>query len=71
MFFPNKKTWIKYIKNNFFSTWTGLSVELVTKYSPTSIFTAKCHFRQLYKGTSWTKQYVLVIKPLPEKLDNL
>ena len=66
MFFSTKSPWIKYIKNNFFTTWPGLTVELLTEYLPNSILTAKGHLRQSYRLTISTKQYVLMTKPFPE-----
>ena len=64
--FSTKSPWIKYIKNNFFTTWPGLTVELLTEYLPNSILTAKGHLRQSYRLTISTKQYVLMTKPFPE-----
>ena len=65
-FFSTKSTWIKYIKNNFFTTWPGLTVELLTEYLPNSILTAKGNLCQSYKLTRSTKQYVVMTKPFPE-----
>ena len=65
-FCTTKSTWINVIKNNFFTAWNGLTVELITKCLPKFVFTAKGHICQYYKGTRSTKQDVLMTKPFPE-----
>ena len=48
-------TWIKEIKNNQFTTWTGLTTDLVTKHLPASIFTAEGHQHQERQKLQSTK----------------
>ena len=43
------------IKNNFISTWPGLTKELVLKFLPKSEATAKGHIRQSFKGKQSTQ----------------
>ena len=49
-----------------FTTWSGLTVKLVTKYFPKSTFTTKGHLRLSYKGTRSPKQDFLTTKTFPE-----
>lgn len=53
---PVPSTWIKAIKKNHFATWPGLTAELVTKYLPPTIATAKGHLKQERQGLQSTKQ---------------
>ena len=46
-FAPVASTWVKAIKNGHFTTWPGLTPELVTKHLPTSVHTAKWVFIRL------------------------
>ena len=66
-FCPTKSTWIKYIKHNFFTTWSVSTVELVTKYLLKSIFIEKVHLCQSYKVTRSRKKYVLMNNALSEQ----
>ena len=45
-FSPVKSTFVKAIKNNFFSTWPGLTQELVKKYLATPVATTQGHLHQ-------------------------
>jgi hypothetical protein len=54
--FPTKPTWLKAIKNNHYSSWTGLTYEGVTKYYPESTETNKGHGRKLKSGQRLTKK---------------
>jgi hypothetical protein len=45
-FSPVKSTWIKAIKNGFFSSWPGLNEHSVEKYLSKSTSTAKGHLNQ-------------------------
>ena len=42
-------------QNNYFSTWPGLTVDLVLRYLPKSEFTSYGYLHQRYKGTRSTK----------------
>ena len=55
-FCPTKNTWIKAIKNNFFTTWPGLTLKLVTKYLKKSIFTEKGHLHQILQRNKFDKK---------------
>jgi len=57
---PSKCTWIAAIKQIFFATWPGLTVDLVQNYLPNSKETAKGHMRQARKNTCPTAN-----KPMP------
>ena len=52
---PSKTTWVKAIKNNFFTTWPGLTAELVQKFLPKSEHTIKGHLKQEFKNQRSTK----------------
>ena len=54
-FSPVPSTFIKAIKNNHFSTWPGLTSELITKHLPMSIATAKGHLNQERQNIQSTK----------------
>ena len=43
---PVVSTWIKAIDNNQFTTWPGLTAELVCKHLPLSIATTQGHLKQ-------------------------
>ena len=51
---PCKSTMITEIKNNFLSTWTGLTKHLVQKFLPKSEATEKVHIRLSFKGKQST-----------------
>ena len=51
-FSPPVSTWVKSIKKNYFSTWPGLTADLVLRYLPKSEFTSYGHLRQSYKGAT-------------------
>ena len=55
LFSPPVSTWVKVIKNNYFSTWPGLTEDLVLLYLPKSEFNSYGHLRQLYKGACSTE----------------
>ena len=46
---------MKAIKKNYFSTWPGLTTDLVLRYLPKSAYASYDHLRQCYKGTQSTK----------------
>ena len=52
---PCKSVLITGIKNNFLSTWPGLTKQLVQKFLPKSEATAKCHIRLSFKGKQSTR----------------
>ena len=52
---PCTSTMTNAIKNNFLSTWPGLTKELVLKFLPKSEATAKGHIRQSFKGKQSTR----------------
>ena len=54
-FSPTKRTFVDAIKINAFSSWPGLTVELVNKCLPRIEATIKGHIRQKYKGTQSTR----------------
>lgn len=54
-FSPATTTWLKAIQKGFFTTWPGLTTELVTKHLPKSDATIKGHMRQAYKNTRSTQ----------------
>ena len=55
LFSPPVSTWVKAIKFNYFSTWPGLTADLILRYLPKSVFTSYWHLRQSYKGVRSTK----------------
>ena len=57
-FSPTRDTFIKAIKLNFFTTWPGLTADLVRKHLPTSIHTVKAHIKQERQGLQSTKPTV-------------
>jgi hypothetical protein len=54
-FTPVKSTWIKAIKNGFFSSWPGLNEHSIEKYLSKSTSTAKCHLNQQIQNARTTK----------------
>jgi hypothetical protein len=54
-FSPVKSTWIKAIKNGFFSSWPGLNEHTVEKYLSKSTSTAKVHLNQQRQNARTTK----------------
>ena len=50
-FSPTKLTFVDAIKINAFSSWPGITVELVNNYLPRTEATIKGHIIQKYKGT--------------------
>jgi hypothetical protein len=54
-FSPVKSTWIKAIKNGFFSSWPGLNEHSVEKYLSKSTSTAKGHLNQQRQNARTTK----------------
>ena len=59
LFSPPVSTWVQSIKKNYFSTWPGLTADLVLRYLPKLEYTSYGHLRQHYKGTRSTKFSVL------------
>lgn len=55
-------TWIKAINNNHFTTWPGLSPELVRKQLLPSVTTAEGHMQQERQGLQSTKTKHLLSK---------
>ena len=55
LFSPPVSTWMKAVKKNYFSTWPGLTDDLVLRYIPKSEFTSYVHLLQHYKRTRFTK----------------
>jgi hypothetical protein len=53
-FAPVQSTWIRAIKNNHFSTWPGLNVELIKKHLPTSVATVQGHVKRERQGLQST-----------------
>ena len=71
-------TWVKAIKKNYFSTWTGHTADLVLSYLPKSEFTYYGHLRQRYKGTWSTKNWqstnfisVPQVEPDPDVIESI
>ena len=54
-FSPTKRKFVEAIKINEFTSWSGLTADLVNKYLPNTEATVKGHIRQQYKGTQSTK----------------
>ena len=55
-FCPTKSKWIKAVKHDFFTTWPGLTLKLVTKYLKKSIFTKKGHLHQILQRNKFDKK---------------
>lgn len=54
--YPVKSTWLKAIKRNNYTTWPGLTSELVVKHMPKSEQTIKGHMHQQRQHLQSTKQ---------------
>ena len=65
-FSPSKSIFIQLIKHNAFTSWTGLTTDLISKYLPKIEATAKGHTKQKFKGTNSTKPKQLQPKAPPE-----
>ena len=74
-FAPVVSTWIKAINNGHFTTWPGLTSDLVRKYLPPSIHTEKGHLNQERKFLQSTKpkssNYDQLLKEIKYKFDQL
>ena len=74
-FAPVQSTWIRAIENNHFSTWPGLSVELIKKHLPKSVATVQGHVKRERQGlqttTSRTTKYEQKMQELKLKLEAL
>ena len=74
-FAPVTSTWVKAIKNGHFTTWPGLTSELVTKYLPTSVYTAKGHLNQerkfLQSTNTKSQDYKVRMETIRLKLERL
>jgi len=55
VFSPVLSTWFKVVNAGYFITWPGLTSDLIRKYLPKSMSTAKGHLRQLRQNISSTK----------------
>lgn len=55
MFSPFPVTWIKVIKNNHFTTWPGISPELITIHLAPLVATAEGHMQQERQGLQSTE----------------
>ena len=55
IFSPVQSTLVYVIKNNYFTSWPGLSQKLITKNLPTVLATAKGHLNQEKKNFQSTK----------------
>ena len=53
-FSPSKVTFIQAIKHNAFTSWPGLTAEIVDKYLAKTKATVKSHIKQKFKGTNYT-----------------
>ena len=53
--YPTKKTFLKAIKNNHFTTWPGLDVKLIKKHLPKSMYTYQGHLNSERQGLQSTK----------------
>ena len=61
--------WVKAIKKNHFTTWPGLTEQLVSKHLPKSVATAEGHLNQEQQGLQSTKmQKNKIIKPNHEEV---
>jgi len=63
--FPVKSTWITAIENGHYSSWPGLTVELVKKHLPKSAETVLGHLHRQRQGVRSTTK---VAPPLPPEL---
>ena len=55
---PTPDTWIKSIDKNFFTTWPGLTSQLIRKHLPKSIPTSKGHQKMIRQHIRSTKQKI-------------
>ena len=53
--FPVKSTWLKEIKNNFFSSWPFLTYAAVNKYLTPQVITSQAHMQQEQQNIRSTK----------------
>ena len=59
LFWPPKKTLLKSIANNQFTTWPGLTYVAAQKYIPeTAPATDKCHMKRKQQGIRYSKEKV-------------
>jgi hypothetical protein len=56
--FPTKDSWIKAIQNGNYTTWPGITAEVVNKHFPESIETQKGHMKKQRKKVKLTKQKI-------------
>ena len=56
---PVPNTWIKSIENKFFTTWPGLTSQLVKKHLPKSLSTAQGHLKMVRQHVRSTKPRLL------------
>ena len=54
---PVPDIWIKGIEDNFFSTWPGLTSQLVKKHLPNSIHSAQGHLKMIRQHIRSTKPH--------------
>jgi hypothetical protein len=66
-FSPVVSTWTKAIDAGFFTTWPGLTSDLVRKHLPKSLATAKGHLKQSPKNLRSTKLPALPPTPPPDE----
>ena len=66
---PVPDTWIKSIENNFFTTWPGLTSQLVKKHLPKSLPTAQGHLKMVRQHVRSTKPRLLAA-PNPTVMTN-
>ena len=57
--FPTKATWLKAIKNNQYSSWPGLTPEIVDKHVPESEETQKGHMKKQKAGIRSTSKQLI------------
>ena len=55
-FSPVLSTWKKAIKNNNFTTWPGLTVDLISKHLPPSLATVRGHIHRERRNLQSTKK---------------
>ncbi len=53
---PVKSTWLKAIEAGYFTTWPGLTTDLVKKHLPKALASAKGHLRQERQGLRSTQK---------------
>ena len=56
--FPTKDSWIKAIQNGNYTTWPGITAEVVNKHFPESIETQKGHMKKQRQNVRSTKQKI-------------